>query len=274
MNDVPEPSGTCAICGGPLPAPDLEAVASDIDQALSLEFGRMISRLAWAGRPPDGVLDGLFGFLPFVKVKRQIWERGQALWVERMSAAMAIPCPDCQARSSVPDESATAGFMPTAAMLPADTPTTAFGGRSASDSVPAPTAPAVPSLDDERTQAISDHGREDEHESRTMIMPALSATRTGPQLIAVSGPVRGHSFGLTRDVTTIGQSIACPVSIDDPSIAAEQARVVRTASGWAVEGCAGGAVAVNDEPIAGSRPLRSGDTLTIGSARLRFETGR
>ena len=88
--------GVCGICGRDLPPPELEAVAASIDHTLSLETGRMVPRTAWAGRPPDGLMDGLLFWMPSVKASRQLWERGQALWTEHMTAALSGPCGDCQ----------------------------------------------------------------------------------------------------------------------------------------------------------------------------------
>lgn len=93
---APGGGGICGICGRELPPPDLEAVAASIDQTLSLETGRMVPRTAWAGRPPDGMMDSLLFWLPSVKANRQVWERGQALWTEQMTAALSGPCDDCQ----------------------------------------------------------------------------------------------------------------------------------------------------------------------------------
>ena len=51
----------CSACSRPMPEPDLEAVAAEVDHRLSLEFGQLVPRSAWAGRAPDGMLDGLLG---------------------------------------------------------------------------------------------------------------------------------------------------------------------------------------------------------------------
>jgi len=88
--------GMCSNCGRPLPEPDLDAVASSIDQTLSMEVGRMVPRTAWAGGPPDGVMDTLLSWLPSVKSRRHLWERGQQLWHDQMTAALSGPCMDCQ----------------------------------------------------------------------------------------------------------------------------------------------------------------------------------
>jgi hypothetical protein len=97
-------AGSCSVCGRPLPAPDLEAVAASIDHTLSMEAGRMVPRTAWAGRPPDGVIDGLLFWLPSVKASRQIWERGQALWTEQMTAVLAGPCDECRREDGAASE--------------------------------------------------------------------------------------------------------------------------------------------------------------------------
>src|SRR5688572_12188981 len=94
--------GACSTGGRPLPAPDLEAVAAGIDQTLSMESGRMVPRTAWAGRAPDGMMDSLLSFLPSVKARKHLWERGQALWTERMTQAISGPCDTCRGMSAAP----------------------------------------------------------------------------------------------------------------------------------------------------------------------------
>lgn len=89
-------AGVCSACGRSLPPADLEAVAAEIDHTLSLESGKMVARTAWAGRAPDGMMDALFSFTSGAKSRRQLWERGQHLWAEHMTAAMSGPCADCQ----------------------------------------------------------------------------------------------------------------------------------------------------------------------------------
>lgn len=107
--------GVCGNCGRELPPPDLEAVAASIDQTLSLEAGKTVPRTAWAGRAPDGLLDGLLFWMPSVKSGRQLWERGQALWAERMTAALSGPCDDCQGAFPQPPSAPTLMQAPDAA---------------------------------------------------------------------------------------------------------------------------------------------------------------
>jgi len=113
--------GVCGSCGRTLPPPDLEAVAASIDQTLSLETGKMVPRTAWAGKAPDGAVDALFSFLPGVKARRQLWERGQQLWTEQISAAMSGPCDDCRAADSDGAPGATLIQMPGPLAAEADT---------------------------------------------------------------------------------------------------------------------------------------------------------
>ena len=53
----------------------------------------------------------------------------------------------------------------------------------------------------------------------------------------------------------------------------DRATVVRAGDGWKIER-SGTATSldVNDVPIQGSHPLRPGDVIRIGPARLRFES--
>jgi pSer/pThr/pTyr-binding forkhead associated (FHA) protein len=98
-----------------LPEPDLEGVAAEVDHRLSLEFGQLVARSAWAGRAPDGLLDGLLSFMPGVRAKKSIWHRGQTLWTELMTAALTGPCEDCQA-------AVAEGPGPAATMIQPSTP--------------------------------------------------------------------------------------------------------------------------------------------------------
>jgi hypothetical protein len=294
-----------------LPAPDLEAVAAQIDQTLSLETGRIVLRTAWAGRAPDGAMDALFSWLPAVKAKRALWERGQQLWTEQMTAALAGPCDDCrEAEASgrlpqpvefqepsqgtvpgtppAPYESSTM-FLSTA---PPEVPEPPEEGRTAAmpafvepavESADLPTA-AVPSFASsfggpstaepaERPDRPDSEPAGDEHESHTMILSSMPSIRTSNRLVALEGPVHGRQFSLGRQLTTIGRSIGCHVTVEDDAVAYDHARIVRTPEGWRVE-LLGGAkeMFVNDEPVREPRTLQNGDVIRIGPARLRFES--
>lgn len=145
--------GTCGSCGRELPPPDLESVAASIDQTLSLEAGKMVPRTAWAGRPPDGAMDALLFWLPSVKANRKLWERGQALWTEQMTAALSGPCDDCLggAQYAPPPPLPEPGQASTA-YLPYEP-----GGGASSPSTPLPATSYLPAHEepgDAMTSAI------------------------------------------------------------------------------------------------------------------------
>lgn len=324
--------GVCSVCGRELPPPDLEAVAASIDQMLSLEAGRIVPRTAWAGRPPDGLKESLLFWLPSVKSSRQLWERGQALWTEQMTAALSGPCGDCQF-SDIPQPPAGA-LAPMAMQTPEPGPVapgpTAYLPYEPGPPVnhpPAGQAPGLPSTawlpapgeqDDAKTSAIprfSDHASPappasveeelptsafgssfggaqpsanspappapsppvpagDEHESRTMILSSMPSVRTATRLVVLEGPVRGRQFSLGRDRTTIGRSIGCHVTVEADAVEYDHAAIVRAGGGWQIElSSTATDLYVNDEPVQGSRTLKSGDVIRIGPARLRFESG-
>lgn len=189
--------GVCASCGRPLPPPDLEAVAAEIDHTLSLEAGRLVARAAWAGRPPDGLLDSLFPWLPAVRARRRLWERGQQLWAERMTVELSGPCPACRGAGVPPmaEPGATIAqpYAPSFAEAPAaplDQPTTAmpsYGAPSTSPDTPSrPVRDVPPGLDDEAepaTRAVTPLP-----ESATTAMPAMSEPPAAQPLAASEPP--------------------------------------------------------------------------------------
>ena len=353
--------GACSSCGRPLPAPDLEAVAAGIDQTLSMESGRMIARTAWAGRAPDGMMDSLLAFIPSVKKKRQLWERGQALWTERMTQAISGPCEACLGVSggvsgSAPTEQP---YVPSQApFAPAEPPysaspstpayqepyqaqvpptpsepaypgaTSVMPGYGANDAPPPagdrtsmmePLAPDSPPLSDEDREnattalpAFLSHAAEppapaapawtpppaaftpppasapppsspppppsfqpesDEHESHTVMFSMPVNVRASSRLVVLEGPVHGRQFSLGRQLTTIGRSIGCHVTVESDVVGYDHARVVRDDTGWRVETISGaGDTFVNDDLVREPRALQSGDVIRVGPARLRFES--
>jgi hypothetical protein len=299
-------TGVCSVCGRPLPAADLEAVAASIDQTLSLEVGRMVPRTAWAGRPPDGVIDGLLFWLPAVKARRQIWERGQALWTEQMTAVLSGPCDDCRSESGATSEwtpspydrepygqhppadpapLAATTFLPAGEAVPAapashgqphetqEAPAYS-GGDAMTAAIPAYSDyPAAPEPAADHQTAGMPAGDRDEHESHTVILSSMPSLRTSTRLVVLDGPVRGRQFSLGRERTTIGRSIGCHITVEADAVEYDHATIVRDDNHWRLEQArTGGELTVNDEPVTESRLLASGDVIRIGPARLRFET--
>jgi hypothetical protein len=322
--------GICVNCGQPLPEPDLEGVAADVDHRLSLEFGQLVPRSAWAGRAPDGMLDGLLSFMPGVRAKRAMWQRGQSLWTELMTGALTGPCERCRG-AGAPAGPPAPTMMQAAMPEPGGTlmlgPDAAIPGRAPRDDRARPTQPAqdTPAGFDLPTRAAPigvPIGRDDprhdarplpetdrapalpqesptmalfdappighpppapqpandtadiaaEYEAHTVMVPSLPHTDTGPVLVVLEGPVRGHQFSVDRTTTTIGRSIGCHITIDDRKVGYEHARLIRNDAGWRLEVTPGTEdTYVNDERVSRPRLLKSGDIVRIGPARLRFE---
>jgi hypothetical protein len=320
--------GSCGSCGRALAAPDLEAVAASIDQTLSLETGRIVPRTAWAGRAPDGALDALLAWLPSVRARRLLWERGQQLWTDEMTVALSGPCDECRGEVPVPGPTMIQRphdvetqprrgqtAQPGSAPLPYDSATVAIPGGADLGRAPTPAhasppdegqtsaMPAFSDLggppsrlpDDAATSAVPSFSSSfggsapaeqtpgaptpppapdsDSYESHTVILSAMPSPRTTTRLVVLEGPVHGRQFSLGRQLTTIGRSIGCHVTVEADGVAYDHARVVRSGDGWSIE-LIGGAteIFVNDDSVRGSRTLRDGDVIRIGPARLRFES--
>jgi hypothetical protein len=82
----------------------------------------------------------------------------------------------------------------------------------------------------------------------------------------------GRELMLTRDVTTIGRAEGCDVGLfGDHTIEKQHARILLEGNRYllADAGSAGGTY-LNDEPVGGPTPLRSGDLIRVGRSILRF----
>jgi len=152
---------------------------------------------------------------------------------------------------------------------PADAPTSAvpsFSSGSSGFGGPTPATPAARSPEPPLPPG-------DEHESHTMILSSLPSIRTTTRLVVLDGPVHGRQFSLGRQMTTIGRSIGCHVTVESDAVAYDHARIVRTPEGWQIEMIGDAAeTLVNSQPIRQPHTLRNGDVVTIGPARLRFES--
>jgi hypothetical protein len=65
-------------------------------------------------------MDALLFWLPSVKSNRKLWERGQALWTEQMTAALSGPCLDCL--GGVPEPPPASAPAPTLLQSPEPAP--------------------------------------------------------------------------------------------------------------------------------------------------------
>jgi hypothetical protein len=286
----------CSQCGAPLPHPlDLEALATEVDATLSLEFKRVVNRIDWAGAPPDGLMENLAPWLSSVKQRRAIWNRGQALWAERVTASQAAECPNCGQPGAAAglDEGEAKTVMltwdprprPAAEAGSGSALNTSAAGEDMADeesgaatimmrppAAPRPVGEAPPPASPSPAMAGDPVPEDEPHESRTIIgrpAPAAPAAR----LVMVEGERDGLQFSLARPVTSIGRSVACQVTIDDPTLNPQHALVLRRDRHWIVQDAMGsGDIYVDDEPVAETRELRHGDVIRIGRARFRFES--
>ncbi|HKL49970.1 MAG TPA: FHA domain-containing protein [Wenzhouxiangellaceae bacterium] len=80
----------------------------------------------------------------------------------------------------------------------------------------------------------------------------------------------GTVFRLSSDRLTIGRSSVCDLSIDEPSMSSEHARLVFSDQAWRVINLLStNGVFVNDEKVFSHR-LHDGDEIRLGRVRLRY----
>lgn len=98
---------------------------------------------------------------------------------------------------------------------------------------------------------------------------STAAEFEGAMLIVESGS-SVQSFPLSSDRITIGRSRVCDLSIDEPSMSSEHARLVRAEGAWRIVNLLStNGVFVNGEKVF-SRQLHDGDEIRLGRSRLLF----
>jgi diguanylate cyclase (GGDEF)-like protein len=92
-------------------------------------------------------------------------------------------------------------------------------------------------------------------------------------LIVVAGPELGHLFHLEQPLITLGRGSDADVRLDDPGISRHHAKLVRTDNVFTlIDLGSKNGVWCNGELLNGSRALKSGDKIQIGSkVVLRFD---
>ncbi|NDJ52438.1 MAG: FHA domain-containing protein, partial [Chloroflexi bacterium] len=78
----------------------------------------------------------------------------------------------------------------------------------------------------------------------------------------------GTSYRVTAELSTIGRSALADLQLDDPSVAEQHARLIRTAEGVFVLPTKAG-LRLNGQAISERSALRPGDRLLVGSVELR-----
>ena len=108
----------------------------------------------------------------------------------------------------------------------------------------------------------------------------LEAERSGsPFLVYRDGAGEQRIFVLTAQKTelTIGRSEATDICLEsDGDVSRVHAELELIGGSWAIvdDGLSRNGTFVNDERVRGRRRLHDGDGITVGSANIRFRTGR
>jgi hypothetical protein len=97
--------------------------------------------------------------------------------------------------------------------------------------------------------------------------------KTGvPRLTGLEGAVAGETFDLSGTFTVGREADNALALTQDSTVSRRHARFEGSADGWSVtdEGSSNGTY-VNGRRVSGTEPLKPGDVVQIGTARLRFE---
>jgi pSer/pThr/pTyr-binding forkhead associated (FHA) protein len=93
------------------------------------------------------------------------------------------------------------------------------------------------------------------------------------RLVVKAGPNPGAAFDLSKEVTLMGRDVTNDISLGDPEVSRQHARLTRTPGGYVLEdlGSTNGSF-VNGERLVAPRVLASGDLLGLGeNVTLSFE---
>jgi len=93
------------------------------------------------------------------------------------------------------------------------------------------------------------------------------------RLVVKAGPNPGSAFDLSKEVTLLGRDVTNDISVGDPEVSRQHARLTRTPGGYVLEdlGSTNGSF-VNGERLVAPRVLASGDLLGFGeNVTLSFE---
>jgi pSer/pThr/pTyr-binding forkhead associated (FHA) protein len=92
-----------------------------------------------------------------------------------------------------------------------------------------------------------------------------------PRLVGQSDPIKGQTFQLKPDKTTVGRSQANDIVINDGTISARHAQIVQDAGTWRVINL----ISTNGTSVNGQTNIVSylapGDTIAFGRVEARFE---
>ena len=109
--------------------------------------------------------------------------------------------------------------------------------------------------------------------AQAMLRGVQAPPRPGvPSLLWLNGPDLGKRVVLTEEATFIGRGEGCVARVNDTQASRMHAKLVRTAEGFsAVDLMSANGVLIDGERLQGTRPLRGGEVLQIGSTQIGFE---
>jgi hypothetical protein len=104
--------------------------------------------------------------------------------------------------------------------------------------------------------------------------PVPAAARVGAP--ASAAPVlvtaAGRRYRLSGSGDTLIGSRGCAITLADPGVSPQHARIFPSGGGFAIEDLGGGTM-VNGAPVTGPTALRPGDTVTVGATDLVYQGG-
>ena len=93
-----------------------------------------------------------------------------------------------------------------------------------------------------------------------------------PLLIGVGGQLDGQRFPITPDGLMVGRDPSCDVSIDDPDISREHARVfLHNSAVWVQDAGSRNGVFVGGKRLVRPKQVAPGDSLTVGTHGFTVE---
>jgi two-component system cell cycle response regulator len=105
--------------------------------------------------------------------------------------------------------------------------------------------------------------------------PALASERSDC-LIVIHDPKQvtllGKRLDLADGITTIGRDASNHLTLDEPAVSREHARIELTSDGCALIDCSTNGTLVNDAVVHGRLSLSHGDNVRVGSVVLKFLT--
>jgi FHA domain-containing protein len=126
-----------------------------------------------------------------------------------------------------------------------------------------PTAPAATPSNESPTVVVGSQRAD-------ATAPTIRVPRTLPRLTITRGG--SGRFDLEQRDYVVGRSTQADIHVEDPSVSGRHARITVSATGVEITdlGSTNG-TSVNDQRVQGPRPVRPGDILGVGDARLRVD---